>query len=525
MGNLDKILFKGRTMKRLLPLILILSLLASFLSGCHTEGNIQTTTTISCPADAHTDTDDNGFCDSCNVSVTIVLDLFALNDLHGKFADSSSQPGVDELTTFLKRAYQDNEHVILLSSGDMWQGSSESNLTKGQIITDWMNDLDVVSMTLGNHEYDWGEEFIAQNAAMAEFPFLAINVYDADTDQQAEYCQSSVIVERGGAQIGIIGAIGDCYSSISKEVSGGFYFKTGSVLTELVKAEAKKLRENGADFIVYSVHDGHGSSSSSAGNISDSQLRGYYDPVLSDGYVDIVFEGHSHKNYVLKDSEGVYHLQGGGDNRGLCHAEAVINFANGQSKVQTAEFIRSSVYENMADDPIVDNLLDKYEDQVSVGSQVLGTNAVKRYSSELCQIVADLYLKAGVEAFGAEYDIVLGGGFLSARSPYNLSAGQVTYSQLQMIFPFDNDLVLCSIKGSDLQKRFINTSDDRYYAGYGDYGREVKDHLDPNGTYYVIVDSYTSTYAPNRLTEVARYTSGVYARDLLAEYVKAGGLN
>jgi 2',3'-cyclic-nucleotide 2'-phosphodiesterase (5'-nucleotidase family) len=332
-------------------------------------------------------------------------------------------------------------------------------------------------------------------------------------------------VERGGAQIGIIGAIGDCYSSISKEVSGGFYFKTGSVLTELVKAEAKKLRENGADFIVYSVHDGHGSSSSSAGNISDSQLRGYYDPVLSDGYVDIVFEGHSHKNYVLKDSEGVYHLQGGGDNRGLCHAEAVINFANGQSKVQTAEFIRSSVYENMADDPIVDNLLDKYEDQVSVGSQVLGTNAVKRYSSELCQIVADLYLKAGVEAFGAEYDIVLGGGFLSARSPYNLSAGQVTYSQLQTIFPFDNDLVLCSIKGSDLQKRFINTSDDRYYAGYSDYGREVKDHLDPNGTYYVIVDSYTSTYAPNRLTEVARYTSGVYARDLLAEYVQAGGLN
>ena len=276
----------------------------------------------------HVDANDDGRCDRCAIVVTIELNIYAVNDLHGKFADSDTQPGVDELTTFLKRAYQDNEHVILLSSGDMWQGSSESNLTKGQIITDWMNDLDVVSMTLGNHEYDWGEEFIAQNAAMAEFPFLAINIYDADTDQQAEYCQSSVIVERGGAQIGIIGAIGDCYSSISKEVSGGFYFKTGSVLTELVKAEAKKLRENGADFIVYSVHDGHGSSSSSAGNISDSQLRGYYDPVLSDGYVDIVFEGHSHKNYVLKDSEGVYHLQGGGDNRGLCHAEAVINFAN-----------------------------------------------------------------------------------------------------------------------------------------------------------------------------------------------------
>ena len=36
--------------------------------------------------------------------------------------------------------------------------------------------------------------------------------------------------------------------------------------------------------------------------------------------------------------------------------------------------------------------------------------------------------------------------------------------------------------------------------------------------------SYSSTYAPNKLTEVARYTPGVYARDLLADYIEAGGL-
>ena len=39
-----------------------------------------------------------------------------------------------------------------------------------------------------------------------------------------------------------------------------------------------------------------------------------------------------------------------------------------------------------------------------------------------------------------------------------------------------------------------------------------------------MVDTYTSTYAPNRLTEIARYTDGVYARDLLADYIREGGL-
>ena len=549
-------------MKRLLPLILVTTLLLSAcLNGCQTPGltpNGSSETTdnkINTPYegnpdveetpnseqettggekdpsddcetdDEHTDADNNGLCDSCNVSVVIVLDLFAINDLHGKLCDTSKQAGVDEMTTYLKQAYLQEDHVILLSSGDMWQGSSESNLTKGQIVTEWMNELDVVSMTLGNHEYDWGEEYIIKNAELAEFSILAINVYDTDTNERADYCSPSVMVKRGGANIGIIGAIGDCYSSISGEMSSGVYFKTGSELSDLVKAEAQKLRAEGADFIVYSIHDGYGRSSSGVGSISDSQLRSYYDPSLSDGYVDIVFEGHSHQRYVLKDGNGIYHMQGGGDNSGICHAEAVINFANGQSKVQVAEFVSSSSYDHLADDPIVETLMDKYKDQVSVGTRVLGTNDLYRNGDELCNLIAELYVKAGIEEFGESYDIVLGGGYISVRSPYSLPAGQVTYSQLQMLFPFDNELVLCSIKGSDLNDRFIYNSHANYFEGYSDYGNSVKGSIDPDKTYYIIVDTYSSTYAPNRLTEVARFAPGVYARDLLAAYVEAGGLS
>ncbi len=476
------------------------------------------------PSIPHTDADNDGLCDDCSLSVILNIDFFVINDLHGKFCDSDSQPGVDELTTYLMNAYSTEEAVVILSSGDMWQGSSESNLTKGLLITDWMNELDFAAMTLGNHEFDWGESYIESNAEAAEFPFLAINIYDRETNEPVDYCQSSVVIERDGVQIGIIGAIGDCYSSVSGEMSGGVYFKVGRDLTELVKAESARLRSEGVDLIVYSLHDGY-DDSRTGGFLTDSQISSYYDPALSDGYVDLVFEAHTHQRYALTDSAGVYHLQNGGENRGIAHVELDLNFANGSSRVKRSEIISSSVYSRLESSPIVDELMEKYDSLVSVGSQVLGQNATRRSSDEIRNLVAKLYYEAGAEAWGDDYDIVLGGGFLSVRNPYELAPGEVTYSELQSLLPFDNTLVLCSIRGSDLRLRFIQTDNRNYFNYYGEYGQSVRDHIDPNATYYVVVDSYTSTYAPNRLTEIARYTDGVYARDLLAEYIKTGGLS
>ena len=205
----------------------------------------------------HVDDNDNGECDECGVSVLAVFDFYVINDIHGKMVDGDSQPGVDELTTYLKNAREANPNTVFLSSGDTWQGMSESNLTQGFILTEWMNAMGFASMTLGNHEYDWGEEAVIANAELANFPMLAINVYDSTTHQLESYCQPSVMVEQNGVKIGIIGAIGDCYSSIASDKSAGFYFKTGDALTELVKAESRKLRENGADYIIYSIHDGY----------------------------------------------------------------------------------------------------------------------------------------------------------------------------------------------------------------------------------------------------------------------------
>ena len=496
--------------------IALLLCISCILSGCIPNIIAPDTT-----GHIHLDGDNNGICDNCQTSLIVTVDIYNINDLHGKVADADTHPGVDELTTYIKNAAKPQNNVLLLSTGDMWQGSTESNMTEGLLTTDWMNDIGFAAMTLGNHEFDWGEEPVRKNSEAADFPLLAINIYDRSTNQPVDYCQGSVVVEYDGIQIGIIGAIGDCYSSIASEQVKDIYFKTDDELTNLVKAESAKLRSEGVDFIIYSIHDGF-EDSKGAGitKVTSSNLSYYYDTELSNGYVDLVFEGHTHQRYLLQDVHGVYHMQNGGDNKGISYAKLQINSVTGTSQVSNPKLIPTGEYALLEDDPIVNDLLEEYDALISPALRVVGKNATRKHGTEMRQLVADLYYEFGEELWGDQYDITLGGGFISIRAPRELPAGEVTYAQLQALFPFDNQLVLGSIQGRDLLEKFIETDNSNYFIY-----RKDSTSINPNKTYYIIVDTYSSNYGPNKITEIARYDEKFYARDLLADYIEAGNLD
>lgn len=462
-----------------------------------------------------------------NVVGTVNVDIYAINDLHGAILDDDGK-GIANLTTYVNKLKNANDNTIIISSGDMWQGSSESNNTKGNLVTEWMNIVGFSSMTLGNHEFDWGVSAIEDNIELADFPFLAINVYDRETNERAEIFQSSVLVEKDDVTIGIIGAIGDCYSSISSNMVADYYFKTGEELTELVKEESNKLKEDGADIIVYSLHDGYSrynkNDSSNASTLYSSDIEGFYDVSLSNGYVDVVLEGHTHKNYVYKDEGGVYHIQSGSSRQYLAHVDVDVDRKTGDVTVKKVENVSISNISSSKDSK-TQELFTKYADQIGNIYDAIGYNSETRDSTDIRKLCADLYLQAGLEKWGDEYDIFLGGGYLSVRSPYNLYAGDVAYKDIQSLLPFDNYLVLCSVQGKYLSEKFVYTNNSNYFCSYSSYGKEHKTEIDENAIYYVIVDSYTSNYAPNNLTEIERYSdTDVYARDLLAEYIKNGGL-
>ena len=439
----------------------------------------------------------------------VTLELFALNDVHGNVEDSSNGLGIGKTTTLLKTYPENINDTLYISQGDMWQGSAPSNLTHGQLVNDWMNQMNFTSMTVGNHEFDWSTSYIKTNAGLANFPYLGINVYSRSTNQRVDYLDPSVVINKNGARIGIIGAIGDCYSSISASMVQDVYFKVGDDLTNLVKNEAIRLRQQEqCDFIIYSLHE-------------DDEN---YNIELSN-YVDLVLEGHTHQNYVKTDSKGVYHIQSAGYNKTINYIKVNVNTTKDTCSVVKTKSIYTNDYKNtLSDDEAAQALFTKYADQISGANEVLGYNSSYRSDSYLEQLVANLYLEYGLSKWSSNYNIYLGGGFLKTRSPYNLSVGNVTYADLLKLFPFNNDLVLCSISGYNLNYKFVNSTNEDYYISLSSYG-QANSSINYNSTYYVVVDTYTSDYSSNGLTVIEKYTDDeFYARDMLAEYIRNGGL-
>lgn len=489
---------------------------------------VQTYTDPTIPADCtHVDNNNDTICDICKQSVIAQLSFLSINDLHGKFMDTNTQAGVDELTTYLKNLYADPEREeILLSTGDMWQGTAESSLTKGKLMTTWMNEVGFSAMALGNHEFDWGVNSIKEAAQLAHFPILGINV--TVNGSQPEYIKNSVIVEKGGVKIGVIGAIGNCLSSISSEMRSGVAFATGDALTNLVKNESDRLRkQEECDIVVYIIHDGRGQGYSNIQDFTASDFhsgsdteRGYiyYDTSLSKGYVDLVFESHTHQNYILRDEYGVYHLQGASENRYLNLADVSYNTVTNKIVTVTPNKIPASTYaaSNINPDPVVQEIYNQYFPDRDLYATI-GTNNSQRNSTTIKNKVAELYYQFGQKTWGSQYDIALGGGYLNVRNPYTLYAGNVSYADVFALLPFDNEIVLGRISGSNLKSKFINNS--KYTCYYEIDASSISD----SGTYYIIVDSYTSTYYSNGITEVERLSNPMYARDLVAEFVAGGG--
>lgn len=456
---------------------------------------------------------------------SVTLDFYALNDTHGNVNGSDLGIGIAQLSSYLKSRVAANPNTVFLSSGDMWQGSSESNNTEGKLMTEWMNSLNFASMTLGNHEFDWSGKAIEENAALAEFPILAVNIYYKATNTPVTYCEPSAMIERGGVKIGIIGAIGDCYGSISASQVSDVKFIKGNELTALVKAESEKLRAQGAEIIVYSIHDGYSNSTytsadSAIPTMTAAQMRDYYDEELSNGFVDVVFEGHTHRTAVYKDKYGVYHLQAGGYSQAVSHVNMTFDRAEKSVKAVKAELVFTKKLPAQADDADTLKIIEKYKEQIGDVYAVLGYNGTRKDSYTLKQLSAQLYLKAGLEKWGDKYDIVLGGGYTSCRGAY-LEAGDICYADIQELFPFNNNIVLCSVSGAKLLDNFINTTNVNYFIDLNAGVDTSK--INPAGTYYIVTDTYNSDYTYNSLTVIECYDeNGYYARDLIAEYIKEG---
>ncbi len=136
----------------------------------------------------------------------------------------------------------------------MWQGSADSNLTHGALVTEAMNEMNFAAMTLGNHEFDWTDEYIRANDELANFPFLGANIFDKRTSELADFVDAYTMIERQGVRIGIIGIIGSSLEgSILATAVANYNFVSA---TSVVPLAANQLRNQGADIVILLNHEG-----------------------------------------------------------------------------------------------------------------------------------------------------------------------------------------------------------------------------------------------------------------------------
>ncbi len=357
-----------------------------------------------------------------NVSKTV--DFYAINDFHGETDKISS------LVTFFKEKKSDN--TVFINSGDMWQGSMLSNTNYGKLLTSSFDEIGFDCFTLGNHEFDWGLNYIIENKESTKTPFLGANIYHWDQDKKEFGDFASELVEPyaikdldNGLRVGIIGIIGkDQITSITSSNVATVGFKDPS---PIVASYSETLRnEKGCDIVVLSAHTGQ--SDVMTDEISSS--------------VDAVFCAHTHKL-----EEGFYneipYIQG--KSYGSYVSNVKITIKDGSIESRTKEniaFSASSYGEDAEMKAIVDSYAAPIEERAN---EELAT-----FDSGLSSNVAVPRLVAHAmanEASKEGYTIDLA---MCNKARSTISSGSLTYSSLYESVPFDNIVYIATVTGNDL---------------------------------------------------------------------------
>ena len=439
------------------------------------------------------------------------IDFYSLNDFHGatEFDEDNYEPGIKKLSTYLKNAKNDNpDGFVLTSSGDMWQGSADSNITRGRLVNDWMNLADFSAMNLGNHEFDWTINTINTNQATAEFPFLACNIIEDDTNQPVDWVEPFTTITRKGVHIGIIGAIGEGITNdiLASNVEG----LTFANPEPYVVSWAQYLRNNGADIVLYLLHDTVTNISSIEGNA-----------------VDAIFGGHSHDGESSPSSNySTTAIQAWYNGRDVGHIDLTYSFTSESVTASEGEILDTRSYRlaSLTDDAETSSMYQTYLDnEISVIKDEIrlpnGPGIEKSDIPNIYNQYAYRYFKEFIDTANS-YEIFMV-QTNSARSA--IASGDITYGMIYKALPFDNALYLVSVRGSDISGTlsdygtFYVPSENSQISGSSLYN-----YLTPSETYYVLMVDYIALKYPfcNVVTVAETYTEeNALPRNIVSHYI------
>ncbi len=368
--------------------------------------------------------------------------LFHTSDVHGAIAAHPASNSRDENSRLmggyavlknLINSYRDNPEyrdarIMYFDSGDYFQGTPIVDRTKGAVMIDFLNHMQVSAVTLGNHEFDYTYQTLIKQFKKKKFPVICCNVFEKATGMLPEFAESYKIFTHKGRKIGVIGVDTPETATISfpKNVKDLVFCQPAPIVKSLVKL----LRKSGVDFIILLSHLGYDDDLKIAAEVEG---------------INLIIGGHTHKlskefTWVGPHRTAVVHPGSSNENVSVIHID--LSAANWPDlRLESIPLYVDTIGEHPETKALEDSYLNelKAEMERPVGESMIHLErGISGGDSPEGSLIADAMRKYS----GADFAFINFGG---VRQP--LKKGIITVEDIFLIQPFDNVLEVIEMNG------------------------------------------------------------------------------
>ncbi|KAJ9137557.1 Trifunctional nucleotide phosphoesterase protein YfkN [Pleurostoma richardsiae] len=376
--------------------------------------------------------------------------LLHFNDVY--HLDASSAEPVGGIARFMTlcREYQDGERFrgqpgcLTLFSGDAFNPSLESSVTKGSHMVPILNSLRTDVACVGNHDLDFGVGQFANLTAQCSFPWLIANVLDpalGDGVPIGHAGRTHMLTASNGLKVGIVGLGEREWLETINALPPNLIYRSA---TETARELIPKLRADGADLIVALTHMREPNDNKLAEQLGDQ--------------IDLILGGHDHY-YAHSFINGCHVLRSGTDFKQLSYIEARPAASSSSGKRWNFTIYRrdavSSIPEDQPTLALAGQLTAKLKQSLErpVGWTATPLDArfttVRLRESNIGNFVCDI-MRAH---YGADCALMAAG---TIRGDQIYPPGPVRVKDITDCFPFEDPVVVLKVTGSDLREALEN---------------------------------------------------------------------
>jgi 2',3'-cyclic-nucleotide 2'-phosphodiesterase / 3'-nucleotidase len=412
--------------------------------------------------------------------------IIGTTDMHGRvfpidyYTNKYDNVGMTKVATLIKEARKADPDLLLVDSGDTIQGTpleyfhNKRNNTPPDPMMLAMSALHSDSMTVGNHEYNFGLKVLEQARSEAKFPWLSANTYNQGTS--TTHYQPYIVKEVEGVRVGVLGLTTPGIPNWENVPNyAGLEFK--ETVSEAKKWVAILRDKEKVDVVAITMHMGI-EEDLRTGITNPSQVPNENAAIAIARQVpgiDVILMGHTHRDVPSLIVNGVLLTQA---NRWASHIARVDIYLEKGEAARWHVMARSArtipVTEKTAVDPEIAQLGQPYDKETQDWLGRTIGQSPEEITSQDCRFrdtaIIDLIQRVQLEAGKA--DVSMAACFNpQARIP----KGPVTVRDIAGLYEYENTLVTLELTGQQLKDALEHSA--RYFREYQP-GKSLADLVD-----------------------------------------------